>query len=175
MQKKKAFVAMPTALMTLRVLIFLNWVYVAVLLALLTASFVSAAFLLKALHVASLAENPRILLGLRTIIGLGILCVPFNLALLRRLMAIVETVRAGDPFVAANADRLQAIAWIQLALQLISITVGAVGSAVSTSGHELHLDAGFSPSAWLAVVMTFVLARVFADGAAMREDLEGTV
>jgi hypothetical protein len=173
--QKKTFVALPTALMTLRVLIFLNWAYVAVLLVLLICSFASPSFLLRALQMASLAENPGILLGVRTIIGLGILCVPFNLALLRRLMAMVETVRAGDPFVAANADRLQAIAWIQLSLQLISITIGAVGSAVSTPGHPLHLDAGFSPSAWLAIVMTFVLARVFADGAAMRDDLEGTV
>jgi hypothetical protein len=31
-------------------------------------------------------------------------------AVLTRLLAIVETVRAGDPFVAANAHRLQAIA-----------------------------------------------------------------
>jgi hypothetical protein len=34
-----------------------------------------------------------------------------NYAILRRLFAIVETMRAGDPFVAANASRLRAIAW----------------------------------------------------------------
>jgi hypothetical protein len=39
----------------------------------------------------------------------------------------------------------------------------------------LHLDAGFSPGGWLAVILTFVLARVFAEGTLMREDLEGTV
>ena len=31
------------------------------------------------------------------------------------------------------------------------------------------------PAGWLAVIMTFVLARVFAEGTLMREDLEGTV
>ena len=62
-----------------------------------------------------------------------------------------------------------------LALQMLSITIGAIGDAVSTPAHPLHLDAGFSTSGWLAVLLTFVLARVFAEGAAMREDLEGTV
>ena len=36
-------------------------------------------------------------------------------------------------------------------------------------------DAGFSTSGWLAVLLTFVLARVFAAGTLMREDLDGTV
>jgi len=47
--------------------------------------------------------------------------------------------------------------------------------AISTPAHPLHLDAGFSINGWLAVLLTFLLARVFAEGAAMREDLEGTV
>jgi hypothetical protein len=46
---------------------------------------------------------------------------------------------------------------------------------ISRPGHVLHLDAGFSPSGALAVVMAFVLARVFAEGTLMREDLEGTI
>jgi len=91
------------------------------------------------------------------------------------LLAMVETVRAGDPFVAANAYRLNAIAWVLLCLQLIGLVVALIGKAVSTPGHPLHLDAGFSPGGWLAVIMTFVLARVFAEGTLMREDLEGTV
>jgi hypothetical protein len=41
--------------------------------------------------------------------------------------------------------------------------------------HPLHLDAGFSTSGWLAVLLTFVPARVFAEGTLMREDLAGTV
>jgi hypothetical protein len=88
---------------------------------------------------------------------------------------MVETVRAGDPFVAANAGRLQAIAWSLLALQVLSLMIAAIAKAVSTPDHPLHLDAGFSTTGWLAVVLTFVLARVFAEGARMREDLEGTV
>ena len=88
---------------------------------------------------------------------------------------MIDTVRAGDPFVAANASRLQAIAWLLLALQLLSIVIGAIGKAISAPAHPVHLDAGFSISGWLAVLLTFVLARVFAEGAAMRDDLEGTI
>ena len=55
------------------------------------------------------------------------------------------------------------------------MVIGAIGKAVSTPAHPVHLDAGFSISGWLAVLLTFVLARVFAEGTVMREDLEGTV
>lgn len=39
---------------------------------------------------------------------------------------------------------------------------------------EIRRGAGSIP-VWLAVLFTFVLARVFAEGTLMREDLEGTV
>jgi len=106
---------------------------------------------------------------------LGLAAIPLHYAVLKRLLAIVETVRAGDPFVAANADRLQAIAWALLALQLLSLVIGAIAKAFSTPAHPLNLDAGFSINGWLAVLLTFVLARVLAEGALMREDLERTV
>ena len=166
---------LPIAYIVLRILIILNWLYAACLIALLSYSFINEPFLMRALHLASPAENPALVAGVRAIAALGILTVPLNLAMLRRLLAMVETVRAGDPFVAANAYRLNAIAWVLLGLQLIGLVVALIGKGVSTPQHPLHLDAGFSPGGWLAVIMTFVLARVFAEGTLMREDLEGTV
>ncbi|HXG90651.1 MAG TPA: DUF2975 domain-containing protein [Vicinamibacterales bacterium] len=88
-------------------------------------------------------------------------------------LAMVETVRAGDPFTAANADRLQTVAWMLLALQVLSMVIGGIANAISTPAHPLHISAGFSISGWLAVLLTFVLARVFAAGAVMRDDLAG--
>jgi hypothetical protein len=167
--------ALPIAYLVLRTLIILNWIYAACLLALLTFSFVNEPFLMKALMLSSPAENPALVIGVRAIAALGILSVPLNLAMLNRLVAMVHTVRVGDPFVAANAYRLNAIAWVLLALQCISLIIWGIGKAVSTPAHPLHLDAGFSPGGWLAVIMAFVLARVFAEGTLMREDLEGTV
>ena len=120
-------------------------------------------------------EADRLILGLHAIAVIGLVTIPLNYAILKRLLAIVETVRAGDPFVAANAARLQVIAWSLLALQLLSLVIAAIAKIVSTPAHPLDLDAGFSINGWLAVLLTFLLARVFAEGALMREDLEGTV
>jgi hypothetical protein len=167
--------ALPIAWVTLRILLIVNWVYGACLLALLVYSFVNEPFLLRALKLSSLEENPGIVYGIRAIAGLGLLTVPINISMLKRLLAMVQTVRAGDPFVAANAYRLHEIAWALLALQVIGLIIALIGKAVSTPAHPLHLDAGFSPGGWLAVIMTFVLARVFAEGTLMRADLEGTV
>jgi hypothetical protein len=167
--------ALPAAYVVLRTLIVLNWLYAACLIALLSYSFINEPFLMRALKLASPDENPALVMGIRAIAALGILTVPINLAMLKRMLAMVDTVRAGDPFVAANAYRLNTIAWLLLALQVISLVIWAIGKAVSSQAHPLHLDAGFSPAGWLAVIMTFVLARVFAEGTLMRRDLEGTV
>jgi hypothetical protein len=166
---------LPVARVTLRAVIVLNWLLGAAILALLMATIVAEQWTFTALGVPPSAETGPMMMGLRAIAVLGLVAIPLNDAVLRRLLAIVETVRGGDPFVAANAHRLQAIAWVLLALQLLSLVIGGVANAISTPAHPLHLDAGFSTSGWLAVLLTFVLARVFAAGALMREDLEGTV
>ena len=173
MSKKSA--VLPVAYVVLRILIILNWAYGACLVALLTYSFINEPFLMRALHLASPAENPMLVVGVRVLAALGILTVPINLAMLRRMLAIVHTVRSGDPFVAENAYRLNAIAWLLLSLQVIGLFVAQVAKMASTPEHPLHVDVGLSPGGWLAVIMTFVLARVFAEGALMREDLEGTI
>jgi hypothetical protein len=128
-----------------------------------------------ALGIPAAPEADRLVIGLQAVAIIGLVTVPLNYIVLKRLLAIVETVRAGDPFVAANAQRLQAIAWTLLALQLLSLVVAAIGRAASTPAHPLDLDAGFSINGWLAVLLTFLLARVFAAGTLMRDDLEGTV
>jgi hypothetical protein len=167
--------ALPIAYVGLHILIVLNWFYGTVVLAILVGMIAAEQWMMTALGVPPSAQSGPLIIGMRAIAALGLLAVPLNLALLKRLMAMVQTVRAGDPFVAANANRLQAIAWFLLGQQMLSLVIGLIGKFVSTPGHPLHLDAGFSPSGWLAVILTFVLARVFTEGTRMREDLEGTV
>jgi len=166
---------LPVARIALRAVIVLNWLFGAAILVLLTATLVAEQWTFTALGIPPSSWIRPMITGLRAIAVLGLVAIPLNDAVLRRLRAIVESVRSGDPFVAANVDRLQAIAWLLLALQLLSLAVAAIGKAIATPGHPLHLDAGFSTSGWLAVLLTFILARVFAAGALMREDLEGTV
>lgn len=171
----KRSTALPTAWIILRVLIVLNWIYAAIVLSILIGLFVAPIWVLAALGTPPASDTGPLLLGMRAVSALGLLAVPLNLALLGRLVAMVETVRAGDPFVAPNAYRMNAIAWILLGQQLISLAIGVIAKVVSTPAHPLHLNAGFSAGGWLAVLLTFVLARVFAAGTLMREDLDGTV
>ena len=166
--------ALPIAHVALRILIVVNWLSGAAILALLVVM-PNEQWIMTAFKLSPSPEAERLVMGLRAIAVLGLAAIPLNYAVLKRLLAIVETVRAGDPFVAANASRLQAIAWVLLALNLLSIVIGAIALTVSTPAHPLHIDAGFSSNGWLAVLLTFLLARVFAEGALMREDLEGTV
>jgi len=166
--------ALPIAYIVLRILIVANWLIGAGILALLVVM-PNEQWIMAAFKLSPSPDAERLIMGLRAVAVLGLIGIPLNYTVLKRLLAMVETVRAGDPFVAANACRLQAIAWALLTLQLLSVAIGAIAKAVSSPAHPVHLDAGFSVSGWLAVILTFLLARVFAEGTLMREDLEGTV
>ena len=166
--------ALPIAHVSLRILVVLNWIMAAAILALLFA-LPNREWIMSAFDLSPSPDTDRLILAFRVVAVLGLATVPLNYGVLKRLLAIVETVRVGDPFVAANALRLQAIAWSLLALQVLSVIIGTIGKSVSTPAHPVNLDAGFSINGWLAVLLTFLLARVFAEGTHMRDDLEGTV
>ncbi len=166
--------ALPIAYVLLRLLIVFNWLIGAAILLLLIA-LPTERWIMSALDLSPSPEADKIVMGLRAIAVVGLVTIPFNNAILTRLAAMVVTVRLGDPFVAANARRLQVIAWALLALQLLGLVIAAIVKAVETTAHPLNIDAGFSLNGWLAVLLTFVLARVFAEGTFMRDDLDGTV
>ena len=166
--------ALPIAHFVLRILIVLNWMGGAAILALLLLT-PNEQWIMSAFKLSPSPEATRLVMGLRAIAVLGLVTIPLNYAILKRLLAIVETVRAGDPFVATNAQRLRAIAWTLLTLQLLSIVIGTIARFISTPAHRVNIDAGFSINGWLAVLLTFLLARIFAEGTLMRDDLEGTV
>ena len=166
--------ALPIAYVVLRILVVLNWLFGAAILVLLLLM-PNEQWIMSAFKLTPSPDATRLVWGLRGVAALGLVSIPLNYMILKRLLLMVDTVRAGDPFVAANAYRLQAIAWLLLVLQILSMVIGAIGKAVSTPAHPVHLDAGLSVSGWLAVLLTFVLARIFAEGTLMREELEGTV
>lgn len=94
--------------------------------------------------------------------------------LLSRLLAVVETVGSGDPFVPMNAARLKTIAWCVLAIQLLHLAFGMMAATLNAAGS--NVDWTFSGlTGWVAVLLLFVLARVFEEGTHMREDLETMV
>ncbi|HEX8830820.1 MAG TPA: DUF2975 domain-containing protein [Longimicrobium sp.] len=157
----------------LRMLITLNLAVGFLILVLLAASLAAETWVMEALGVRP--GRPGVMLGMRMIMVLGIASVPLTHVMLTRLREIVGTVGRGDPFVAVNAARLQTIAWAVLGLELMHLAVGAVAAGVAAAGQPLDLDWSFSFTRWLAVLLLFVLARVFEQGARMREELEATV
>ncbi|HEY0445505.1 MAG TPA: DUF2975 domain-containing protein [Allosphingosinicella sp.] len=166
--------SLPIAFVLLRMLVLLNWLAGAAILALLLVM-PNEQWIMSAFKLTPSPEAERVVMGLRAVAMLGLSAIPLNYIVLRHLLAMIGTVRVGDPFVARNAARLQVIAWTLLALQLLSMLIAGIGAAISSPEHPVDLDAGFSLTGWLAVLLTFVLARVFAEGTLMREDLEGTV
>ena len=94
--------------------------------------------------------------------------------MLSKLMAMIETVRRGDPFVPDNAVRMRTIAWCLLVVQLFDLACGIFAGILSRAGVR-DVDWNPSLSGWLAVLLLFVLARVFEEGARIRDDLEAMV
>lgn len=145
------------------------------ILALLIATLVAEGPVMAALGVPSAQFNPELFIGMRLIMVLGVCAVPIVHFVLTRLLAIVQTVSVEDPFVLANAARLQSIAWALLVLELMNLAVAAVANSIASTAVQLNIGWDFSVTRWLAVLLLFVLARVFEQGVHMREELEGTV
>src|SRR5215218_10376622 len=101
--------ALPIAYLALRILIVVNWFMAVAILALLVVS-PNREWIMAAFKLSPSPDTDRLIMGLRAIAVLGLFATPLNYIVLKRLLAIVKTVRLGDPFVSANASRLQTIA-----------------------------------------------------------------
>lgn len=163
--------ALAIARPVIQVLTHLNAGYAVILTGLLIFSFFIDGWPARPLGFDMVNAHPHVGQGLRLIVVIGIIGAGIVHTILRRLLAIVDTVRAGDPFILDNARRLDAIAWSVASLEVLRLVVAAIAAAVWEPG---RIDA-FSFAPWLAVLLMFVLAGVFTRGAQMRADLEGTV
>lgn len=154
--------------MVIKVLLVLNLVVGVMLLAVLAVSLVRPEPFLLRMDGGALGYM-RIALAL---------ILPVMLAahlIFRRLLAMLDTAIAGDPFTSANGARLQQIGWALLVIQLCDLAFGAAASRIEAVMGDA--SSGWAPSVtgWLAVLLVFVLARVFEQGARMRDDLALTV
>lgn len=129
-------------------------------------------------------DFPSLLIAAVMAIGLSMAVMLF--VFFGKLRRIIGTVGEGDPFQPENAKRLSQMGWLMLGTQLAIVPAGLIAlqlvrfaDAVQEAGAEnftVNLDdSGMDMTAWLLVVILFILARVFRHGAAMRDDLEGTV
>jgi len=119
-------------------------------------------------------KDPTTSLGLPerlTLVGAFLACA-FTWWIINRLRRILLAVNLGDAFEFANVKRLQAVGLgligIQLtALMLAMVAPNAIGQSVS--------DYDFSLGSWLGILVVFILAEVFRQGSAMREEQMTTV
>ena len=159
----------------LRVLVKLNVLLGVLIFALLIASIVAGETVMRALGLTPTPDSGRLFFAIRGIMVIGILATPVLHLVYTRLLAIVETVHAGDPFVTVNAARLQAIAWATVLLELMHVGVVALANGVIVGSQKVDIGGKFSITPWLTILLLFVLARVFDQGARMRDELAGTV
>ena len=114
------------------------------------------------------------LTGLRLLMLVGLVTAVATDRLLTALRQVVASAGIGDPFLAANGRRLRTIGWSLLVLQLLDIPVALLGRFFPDLGSTGPTGC-ISIGGWIAVLMVFVLSRVFAAGSVMRDELEATV
>lgn len=130
----------------------------------------------RQIPLADLPLAPAIGLILALLVLLAALFVFFG-----KLRAIIATVGEGDPFAPANAQRLSRMAWLMLGVQFLIWPAALFAAELAdwaSQYDDFQLDIGgdgFDLTGILLIIILFILARVFRHGAALREDLEGTV
>ena len=114
--------------------------------------------------------------------GVLALLVGLFLVMLRFLLelnGIVKSVDRGDPFEPGNADRLSRMGWLAVAGYAVAVVISSIAtwikSVAGEAGKDINVDIGLDGGGILLILVLFILARVFRQGAAMREELEGTV
>ncbi|MBS0296537.1 MAG: DUF2975 domain-containing protein [Proteobacteria bacterium] len=92
-----------------------------------------------------------------------------------RLRRLFTTLTAGDPFHPDNVARLRMIG-IGLAVLELATVAQQVGTPLLLTEGAAHLRMpGLDITAWFAVIVVFVLAEVFREGARLRREAELTI
>jgi len=91
------------------------------------------------------------------------------------VLGIIGAVERRDTFEEVNGKRLEKIAGNVLGLQLLGLFATLIGSPIGGDINGFDIGLSLSPGGVAIVLLLFILARVFGQGAAMRHDLEGTV
>ncbi len=160
---------------TLRVLNWLNWgVGVVVVVIGLMVGFVYPEPFLEAARASGNAAPEALLGWLQVALPATAPMIVLIHIIVTRLIAIIDSIPSGSAFSIVNADRLRMIGWALFGTQLLDLVIGLYAVRVSEQTGD-YMGWGFGFTGWLAVLLLFVLAQIFRDGAAMRDELEGTV
>jgi len=158
-----------------RIALVVNRVFFVAVICLLLFSFIfPAAFAGAMIEPAPGRDIASAIVGMRLLMLIEIAEAVGAEILLRALTAIIASAGAGDPFISVNARRLRTIGWALLGLQCLEFPAFLLDKYFPSMGSAAP-DVSLAPGGWIAVLMVFVLSRVFAAGTAMKDDLEGTV
>ena len=95
-----------------------------------------------------------------------------------RLRRVFVTLTQGDPFQPLNVRRLRLIGFTLAGIELFSYAVRGVAGwwqARSDIDFDMNFVQGFDLTIWFAVLVVFVLAEVFREGARLRHEAELTI
>jgi hypothetical protein len=90
---------------------------------------------------------------------------------LNRLRRMFLAVNQGDAFERANVGRLQGVGVGLIGVQISAFILAWTVPQGVIEGLDYQIDLG----AWLGILIVFMLAEVFRQGAAMRDDAQMTV
>jgi hypothetical protein len=107
-------------------------------------------------------------LVLLTAIYLGLVVVVLN-----RLRRVFGALTRGEPFQPENVGRLRVIGLALIGIQVFGHILHMAPGAVF--GEHGHAGFSISLSAWFSILVVFVLAEVFREGARLRREAELTI
>ena len=167
-----------TTIWILRIANWLNWIgaalFTLLLAALLLASEHFYPAIAQAFEVRGQAAVEAVWTWLVSVCAMVIPIAIFIHVIFTRLIALLRDAAVGQAFTEQNAHRLTTVGWTLLAVNILDLLFGQISIWASEVSGE-YFGWTVSLTGWFAVLLLFLLARVFREGAAMREDLEGTV
>ncbi len=96
------------------------------------------------------------------------------LFIVHRLRQLFQTLTAGDPFHPTNVTRLRAIG-VGLAALTLTDAMGHFAIALYLTKQASLTLSSVNLTSWFAVLVVFVLAEVFREGARLRREAELTI
>jgi len=91
------------------------------------------------------------------------------------LLAILQSIKNGTPFEKENAARLRAIGLAVIEIELAKLAIGIIGSLFLVLSQETNFELLETPMPFIAAAIAYVLARVFEEGARLKEEQDYTI
>lgn len=116
-------------------------------------------------------DNWLVILGA---LALGAAVLAGLLTIVQCLRRVFHTLTIGEPFRKENVRRLRLIGFTLAGLELLTYVANVIGPQLATV-HRGQIDWWPDFTAWFAVLVVFVLAEVFREGARLRREADLTI